>query len=162
MVKDTRILVYAPSVRNSGGRALLESLVELANPNISFYLPAELEILNQNKSNFTCRKGIYNRLRAEATLKKISKDYNLVLMFGNLPPIFSLRCKTCIFIQNKEIFSKGWINFIQRTMLKSLNFNYNSIYVQTHHMKELVSQCLPAKEVDINCFLACEILSYFM
>jgi len=152
MKDNPKILIYAPSIVSSGGRALIEALISLKEPQLIFYLS---EALKQNSlyNYFYCKKGLLNRLKAEIELYKISKDYDLVLTFGNNPPLLKLKCRTFVFIQNKNIFSQGISHFIQRAFHKFLKKNYQIIIVQTAHMKDIVSQYFPNKPIKINSFL---------
>ncbi|TCV83105.1 glycosyl transferase family 1 [Methylomonas methanica] len=92
--------------------------------------------------------SIISRLAAELWLSRTVSADDTVLCFGNLPPLFKLRGRVFVFVQNRYLIDdistdKFPLNvrfrlFIERFWLLKKNGNVNEFIVQTPTMKHLL------------------------
>lgn len=92
---------------------------------------------------------ILSRFMAEYWLFKNAKRGDTVLCFGNLPPIFNLKCRVAVFIQNRYTIQKMTLHgfsFVQKIRILVERFwflsrmaNVNYFIVQTPTMKSYLS-----------------------
>ncbi len=105
---DKRLFIHATNVHVGGGRSLLNSLL--------LSLPAGLPVLAlldqrmsmtgrlpENLQIRRIRPTIWHRLAAEWWLAGSAKQSDAVLCFGNLPPMFRLRGRSIVFVQNRYL-----------------------------------------------------------
>ena len=153
-----RFVIYAVNVHQGGGAALLIPLLSsIGQSQITCmaFLDARL-ILPETPSSkiqiFRIAPNILNRLLAELTLIKTAKAGDVVLSFGNLPPLFKLDAKALLFIQNryliddislKHFYIKTRLRItLERLWLKLFCKNVDTIIVQTPSMQSCVSKHL--------------------
>ncbi|NQT23307.1 MAG: glycosyltransferase, partial [Candidatus Omnitrophica bacterium] len=100
------------------------------------------------------KPSIMQRLKAEWWLARNVRHGDVVLCFGNLPPLFRLRGHTMVFLQNKYLVDRvGLAGFPIKTRLRisveRLWFSWkaahaNKFIVQTSSMKALLESMLGA------------------
>src|SRR4030067_1032423 len=105
------LFIQAMNVHSGGGRSLLLSLLETrqkglhvtavvdSRMDVPECLPDDLLILR-------VKPTILHRLWAEWRLSKKVKAGDVVLCFGNLPPLFRLHGRISLFLQNRYIVEK--------------------------------------------------------
>jgi glycosyltransferase involved in cell wall biosynthesis len=154
-----KFIVYAVNVHRGGGAILLNALLSSINQDdvscIAF-LDRRLKLPENLTANIRVNRvapSIFDRLSAERVLKNSVKDDDVVLCFGNLPPLFKLDAKTTIlFIQNRYLIDNIGLNHfdiksilrisLERLWLKLFCKNIDTIIVQTPSMQSCVSNHL--------------------
>lgn len=157
-INKPKVFVHAPNIHQGGGAVLLNEFLSVIpseqpaivtldkrmalNPNLSLHI----EILRVQTS-------VGNRLMAERWLQKKVEDSDIVICFGNLPPIFRLKGKVSVFLQNRYLVDdyaplcalpiKPRIRLhMERIWLKLFRRHATSFFVQTPSMKRLTEDCL--------------------
>lgn len=115
------------------------------------FLDSRLELPESISANIRVNRvesNILKRLLAELKLKRTTKDDDVVLSFGNLPPLFRLNAKTILFIQNRYLVDNIELKnfrikirlriYIERIWLKWLRKNIDTVIVQTPSMQKCV------------------------
>lgn len=166
-----KIIISAYNVHQGGGKILLLSLLEslnvMSDVEATVLLDKRFVDQNQNDWNFkviSIQPNTTQRLKAESVIKILSEHHDVLLCFGNLPPLYSIKIKTFVFIQNKYLLSKNficWTNTktVVRMTLEKLWFELRKsshyIYlVQTASMK----RAFTSSQGDI---LDCQVLGFF-
>ena len=100
-----------------------------------------------------------SRLKSEFILRKISRTCDLVLCFGNLPPLFKLSCPVFVYVQNRLIVDDyNFCNFnhsarlrltIEKMWLSKLKKNANIFIVQSLSMCNLLKNKLNIKSENV-------------
>jgi glycosyltransferase involved in cell wall biosynthesis len=106
------LFVSAMNVHAGGGRSLLHSMLKSLPPELRVValLDARMPVPDCTHPNFeirAIRPTIRGRMLGEAWLARQVKVDDIVLCFGNLPPLFSLRCKAAVFVQNRYLID--WV-----------------------------------------------------
>lgn len=160
-----RLFIHAPNVHQGGGAVLLTELLCSAPQGVSVIavldermdLPEDLSagVLVQR-----VRPTLARRLTAEIRLAKDVQADDYVLCFGNLPPLFRLRGRVSVFLQNRYLVEpcqslavlplRLQLRLImERTWLISRRANATRYFVQTASMQQLVKARLG---VGAECF----------
>ena len=107
----SRLFVHATNVHAGGGQSLLNALLQSLSADLRVValldtrmaakdtLPNSLEVKRVKPS-------IWKRLSAEWWLARNVEQKDVVLCFGNLPPLFQLRGRTVVFVQNRYLIDK--------------------------------------------------------
>ena len=148
-------VLHAPNIHCGGGLALLKLLIEVL-PDRSHLIvddrcPIPESALTRLQVHWV-KPTLWHRLGAELRLKQIAmKDYQ-VLCFGNLPPLFKLKSKAALFLQNKYLIDavvllgfpiKVRIRILmERLWLKVCRSHIDKIIVQTPSMQKLLKNSL--------------------
>jgi len=147
---NKRLFIHATNVHSGGGRALLNALLQSVPDGIDVIavLDSRMQTQDPTLPRLSIRRvfpSIWQRLKAEWWLSKNTECDDLVLCFGNLPPLFKLKSKATIFLQNRYLVEKGELSvFPFKTRLRvtverawfSLKFsNASAFVVQTPSMK---------------------------
>lgn len=141
------LIIHAPNIHQGGGRALLLPVLEAANglPCIAI-LDARLQLQLKMPPNVVMRvqPTLAGRLIAEWRLKRLSKAGDVVLCFGNLPPLFRISGHVRVFLQNRYLFGQpnlaafGWRTrlrlMVERFWLRFRLKNTIRVFVQTPTM----------------------------
>lgn len=147
------MILYAVNIHVGGGKVLLDEI--LANSHSGdishifiderYPIPANI---SPNIKIFKIKPKFFARLLAEFKLRSVSKASpgEEIRSFTNMPPIFRLRGKTILFLQNALLLpgqltycksSKHKIRtFIECMVLRSFHKNLDEVDVQTNWMKE--------------------------
>lgn len=142
------------NVHSGGGFVLLRALLQAlpgdravvalldARMRTPGHLPANLTTCSINPS-------LWQRLKAEWRLSKKATKHDTVLCFGNLPPIFKLRARTIVFLQNRYLLETVSLSdfslkhrvrlTIERCWLRWLSRNASVFIVQTPAMSRLLA-----------------------
>lgn len=157
--------IQAVNIHQGGGKTLLNVLLKNLPPDykIVLFCDQRMQLPKELPSAVQVRKykpTITQRLCAELNLYKITKKDDLVLCFGSLPPLFRLKSKTIVFIQNRYLVEKKCLNNfsiktrirlnIERIWLK-LNLSHaDSFIVQTSTMRQRLAALIsPTKPKQI-------------
>lgn len=150
----SRIIVHATNIHSGGGGALLTALLRGWPSGMSGVLQVDRRMGIESNSSAqleinTIKPNIINRLKAEWWLRKKVDRGDLVLCFGNLPPLFRLRSKVVLFLQNRyliEPVSLKGLSFknklritVERLWIAWLIRNVQVVLVQTPTMERLLA-----------------------
>lgn len=106
------LIIHAPNIHQGGGRALLVPLLETVEGPCIAILDARLCLPLILPTDFTVMRvapTLMGRLVAEWRLRQLAKAGDVVLCFGNLPPLFCNHGCVKVFLQNRYLF--GWRDF---------------------------------------------------
>jgi glycosyltransferase involved in cell wall biosynthesis len=100
------LIIHAPNIHQGGGKALLLALLgSLKNDTIrQVTLDARLRLDQSLPRDVLVERvppTIAGRLAAEWRLRRAAQADDIVLCFGNLPPLFPLRARVVVYIQNR-------------------------------------------------------------
>jgi len=106
------LIIHAPNVHQGGGRVLLLALLgSLKEGSVrQVILDARLQLdrkLPQDVRVERASPTIVGRLRAEWQLKRLARAGDTILCFGNLPPLFPVRARVIVYIQNRYHVIRG-------------------------------------------------------
>lgn len=106
-----KLFVHATNVHTGGGRSLLHALLQSLSTDLIVValLDARMEIPDQLPRNLEVKRvkpSIWQRLQAEWWLARNVKQNDVVLCFGNLPPLFQLRGRAVVFVQNRYLIDR--------------------------------------------------------
>jgi len=150
MKSFNKLVIHAVNIHQGGGRELLNSLLNT--------FPFQFEIIalldTRMKTQYCIHERLklihfkptlFERFKAERWLKKHVCSEDLVLCFGNLPPIYKLKGCTVVFLQNRYLIENISLNgfsfrvrlrlAIERLWLSMRLWNADEFVVQTPTMK---------------------------
>jgi glycosyltransferase involved in cell wall biosynthesis len=160
------LIIYAPNVHRGGGRVLLLSLLEAAGKHrtVAALLDQRLEITQELSRSMTITRvapTILGRLAGEWTLGHLVRDTDKVLCFGNLPPLFRIRGRVIVFLQNGYLVQRNSFNgfplrvklrlTVERLWLRLRSAHATAIIVQTRSMRQAAEHVL-RRTVEIVAF----------
>jgi len=158
------------NVHVGGGRSLLQALL-LSLPaelHVIALLDARMQIPDNLPTNLEIRKvqpSLKKRMAAEWWLARQVQPRDVVLCFGNLPPLFRLRGLAVVFVQNRYLVDRTSLQgfplktrlrlLIERFWLSSKVGNAHAFIVQTPSMQVLTATVVQrlGKTVDILPFV---------
>lgn len=153
VMQTGKLYVHATNVHQGGGRSLLWSIIQtLAGSTATAYLLDSRMTLPEGMTESTAIKrvspSIWQRMKAERWLVRNATADDTVLCFGNLPPLFKLRARTLVFMQNRYLIDDvGLADFplpvvlrllIERLWLSAKVVHADGFIVQTPTMKRLL------------------------
>lgn len=102
------LIVHATNVHQGGGRSLLAAMLEALpdRVNVTLSLDSRMPLSRGLSERVTVRRAkpsILARFKAEWWLAKHVAEDDVVLCFGNLPPLFRLRGHVVVFVQNRYL-----------------------------------------------------------
>jgi glycosyltransferase involved in cell wall biosynthesis len=153
----TRLVFYAPNIRQGGGATLLAALLSTPVFNVSrvaivderFPIPAETprDVIIRR-----VQPGTFARIKADFGLRTTVLPDDVVICLGNLPPLLRLRGKTVLFLQNRLLVDGGALEgwravarfklYAGRIWLRHRLTNADVMVVQTPTMRRLVKSSL--------------------
>lgn len=158
-----RVIIHAPSIHTGGGRVLLTALLQSTtverkclfhiNENMDgdLYAASKHEIKSFGSS-------LYSRILSEITLLRQAKKEDLVICFGSLLPLFSLKGNIFIFVQNKLVVDKVSLRLfpfkvkvalqVQRIIFNFFLKRNHRILIQSQTMHELMMAHQASIELD--------------
>ncbi len=157
---EGKFILHAPNVHVGGGAILLKALIAaLKAENLTLLADGRMAIDEEDGAALTIRRyppKPASRFQAEKDLRNIAGPGDIVLAFGNLPPIFRNSAKTVLFIQNRYLVDddmpvdafplKSRLRILaERMWLKRRIQNADEIVVQTSTMAALVRKSLDRK-----------------
>ena len=168
-LNQPRLIIQAYNIHIGGGKVLLEALLEdLQNTHLILFLDTRLIIkdlkLKRAELKYVKPK-LFNRIVAEIWMKHNVRKNDIVLCFGNLPPLFKLKGKIYLFLQNRLLlddisfkahdFKTGIRLILERLWLKFFMHNCDEALVQTDTMKEhaILSKLKDKKHIIVCPFL---------
>ena len=147
------LFIHATNVHQGGGRSLLAA--------IFYALPSGMKSILSLDSRMPIPEGmaysvqvkrvkpsIVQRFFAEKWLARSVTSEDIVLCFGNLPPLFELRGHVVVFVQNRYLVDDVKLNgfsfktrlrlWVERLWLSGRMANADEFVVQTPSMKRLL------------------------
>lgn len=111
-----RIIIHAPNIHTGGGATLLTSLLD-AGIEIPILLSVDerykvADTLGEHINVERFAGTISQRFAAERWLKKNARSDDLVLCFGNLPPLFNLESKVAVLLHNKHLIDETFVRHL--------------------------------------------------
>ena len=101
-----RLLIHAPNVHQGGGRRLLTALLSGAPSTVHATVDARLRLppsVSESVIVTRVAPGLVARLAAEWRLRTWARPDDVVLCFGNLPPLFGTPARVVLFLQNRYV-----------------------------------------------------------
>ena len=148
-------ILHAPNIHCGGGLALLKLLIEVLPDRTHLIVDDRCPISECALARLQVHRvkpTLWHRLGAELKLKQITLKNHQVLCFGNLPPLFELKGKTVLFLQNKYLIDavvllglpiKVRIRILmERLWLRVCRSHVDKIIVQTPSMQKLLKNSL--------------------
>jgi glycosyltransferase involved in cell wall biosynthesis len=145
--KIKKVLLHAPNVHIGGGLTLLKEILEtgtllVSSAQLDFRMKEKINVPAKIKVHYV-KPTIFSRFMAERRLYNEVTPDTIVLCFHGLPPLFRLRAKTVVFVQNRLLCEKGPLNqfpfktkirlYVERLWLRKVNPMIRYI-VQTESM----------------------------
>lgn len=153
VMRTGKLYVHATNVHQGGGRSLLCSVIRtLAGATATVCLLDSRMVLPEGTpEGVTIRRvppTLWHRLNAERWLARNATAEDTVLCFGNLPPLFKLRARTLVFVQNRYLIDAAGLGgfplrvrlrlSIERLWLSAMTAHADGFVVQTPTMKRLL------------------------
>ncbi len=148
------MIVYATNIHIGGGKVLLDELLQKRSFGSISTLFCDrryaVPTLDYQLQIFRVNPDLISRMKAEISLKRLAllDTSESILCFGNLPPFFSLKNKTIVYIQNAftvpgSILPKDSLRARLRSIYEKVwfflfNKNASEFWVQTNAMKQLM------------------------
>jgi glycosyltransferase involved in cell wall biosynthesis len=147
------LVIHAPNVHVGGGLVLLAAILDALDGSVpvSLLLHKRLSVPKRFPENISvCRINptLLSRFWCEWRLRGMVSSGDIVLCFGNLPPLFKLRGKVFLFVQNRYLIEKRSLSgfpisaririLIERFWFAWKKKNVNHILVQTPSMQRSI------------------------
>lgn len=158
--------IYAVNVHQGGGRTLLNALLSEATDNTVLFVDNRIKLNSNINSNILINRvkpTLIGRFISELRLLRSVNDDDVVICFGNLPPLFKLRGYTLLYIHNRYLVENVSLGefplriylrlFLERLWLYKKISHVNNIIIQTPTMMRLL-------KAKINNFPSIEILPF--
>jgi len=155
--KSFDYIFYAPGIHTGGGLVLLKEILntkDFANNCRYIYLDERVRAKLSLPDSLKNIIFVKSRLLAEWKLKQSCKTNGTVLCFHGLPPLFLVKGKVIVFLQNRILLeplknNNNSIPILLKKIWLRLNFNTNVKYiVQTPSMLNAAREFL-GKDIDI-------------
>lgn len=149
----SRLFLHATNVHQGGGKALLTAILAAVpkTTHTMAQLDRRMAVSSPLPENLTVefvKPSILQRLRAEWRLAQNSQPHDVILCFGNLPPLFKLAGRVQVFLQNRYLIDDVPLcNFplktrirlwMERLWLYGRMANVDAFIVQTPSMQRLL------------------------
>lgn len=148
-----RLFIHAINVHQGGGRSLLLPIIESlpAGMESILCLDSRMQLPENMRQEIRIRRvrtTVFHRFMAEVWLLNNVAPGDVVLCFGNLPPLFRLRGHAAVFVQNRYLVDAVKLDafplrtqmrlFVERIWLSRKMVNVDEFIVQTPSMKNLL------------------------
>lgn len=164
-----KIFIHAVNVHQGGGQVLLNAIIRVLPKNIPVTLCVDDRMplpdkITPNILIKTVFPSYLKRYLAERWLKGSVKTGDIVLCFGNLPPLFKLNGRVILFIQNRYLVEDEirlrWMEIklkirlcMERIWLFNCLKNVDEVLVQSPSMKRLLKKRMTiAKPINVRPF----------
>ena len=163
-----RMFIHATNVHQGGGRSLLDAILRAIRGEVVLCVDERMSLPIDMKANIQVRRvkpSVLQRFMAEKQLSESVEKNDVVLCFGNLPPLFCLRGHTVVFLQNRYLIEDVSLNAFPlkirlRLAVERMWFSWRLKYadefvVQTPTMKKyLMAKTLGKVQVSVLPFVA--------
>lgn len=160
-----RLFIHANNVHQGGGRSLLLALLHAASGKVDWFATLDTRLKPLGKSIDDARikwvpRSAVQRLASEWWLAKHVREGDVLLCFGNLPPIFRSPGHVIVFVQNRYLIDEVALHdhpvlvkfriFMERWWLAGRAVNVDWFIVQTPCMKSLLeARVAPSRLVAV-------------
>ncbi len=169
-----RLIIHAPNIHQGGGKILLEALLKSGVSHGAIVVSDQrmpLDGVQEGKLLRRVQPTVVARLLAEVWLSRTASADDVILCFGNLPPLFRSPAHVVVFLQNKYLVSDCSLAGlrlstrirlqVERLWFKRFAHNVNKFIVQTPSMKDALDailKTLPVKPGDPS--LTCSVYPF--
>lgn len=151
------LVINAANVHVGGGFELLSAILKHLNGDFQgrLILDARLRLptkFSENVDVHRIKSTVWSRLKNEWHLRKSIGSDDCILCFGNLPPLFKLRGRVLLFLQNRYLIEHRTLRgfpFLHRLRITLERFwlrwgkrNVTHVIVQTPSMRRIVEHNL--------------------
>lgn len=150
-------VLHAPNIHGGGGLTLFKALLSHVPSQACLIIDERLPIPDQELTEFRVyrvKPTIWQRFMAERLLRQLASKGGVVFCFGNLPPLFSLKARVTLLVQNRYLVEPNIIKStpfklrlrlaIESWWLRLFQKNIDKVIVQTPSMKALTSKYVSA------------------
>lgn len=149
-----RLFIHATNVHQGGGRSLLDALLKALPPSFEAFALIDVRMpipkgISKSLQIKKVQPSLIERFKAEQWLADKVMPTDIVLCFGNLPPLFKLHGRTIVFLQNRYLIDQISLSdfslkirarlSMERLWLSSRMANADEFIVQTPTMKNLLA-----------------------
>jgi len=159
-----RLFLHAPNIHVGGGLSLLQAFYGAAESSIDFEqldVRAKANLKPGRAERHWVRPTLFSRLAAEWRLRTRVKADDVVLCFHGLVPLFPLKGRVTVFLQNRILVSSDSLKSYpiktrlrlwgERLMLRSFARRIEKFVVQTPSMAEQVREFLGEENSVVVC-----------
>lgn len=146
----SRLIIVAYNINTGGGKILLMNLIDSLPKRLNCILFLDYRLFdvfkNSNLKIYFIRNNLLSRLVAEIKIFHLSRNNDISLYFGGLPPIFNNSSKKYLYIQNiNNVMLTSLENYplllkiriiLERFWLRFFYINIDKIFVQTNFVKD--------------------------
>lgn len=168
-IKDNSSILYISAFRvnQGGGATLLVNLLETPyDKKTIFLLDTRLDLskvtFGKNVHTRFVSPTIKSRILSELWLSRVTTTNDTILCFANLPPLFTVKAKVVVFLQNRFLIDNstliGFKFFVKlRILVERLWFRLrintvDKFVVQTLSMKALLSRLCDINLITVAAF----------
>ena len=159
-----RLFIHATNVHQGGGRALLGVLLRALSDSTETHVLLDNRMpmpdgMPKNIQVKRVKPSVIERFKAERWLAGNVRPGDVAFCFGNLPPLFKLRGRAVVFIQNRYLIDDVRLDDfpvkirarlgIERLWLSSRIMHADEFIVQTPTMKNLLGGKVQGK-IPVN------------
>lgn len=151
MKRFTKLIIHATNIHQGGGRSLLDALLKAVASKVVLSVDARMPLpagMAKNVKVKRVKPSVVQRILAEKWLATVAEKEDVVLCFGNLPPLFKLRGHVMVFLQNRYLIDDVSLDgfplkaririMVERLWLSRRLANVDEFVVQTPTMKRLL------------------------
>ena len=152
-----KYLIQSNSLHSGGGATLLNSLLGDLDDETFVFIDKRHRLNNPKFRFMEVKPNLVSRLISEYRMRKLSDEGTRNLILTNLPPIFKLRGKTVLMIQNVKLLHFGGDRnygvkvffrlYLERIWLRCFIKNVDRVIVQSRLIENRV-QKLFGKQLD--------------
>ncbi len=161
------LIIHAPNVHQGGGKALLLPLLTAARNQVAVkaLLDERLTLpdgLVNGITNIRVKRSIFGRLAGEWKLRALAGRGDTVLCFGNLPPLFNLKAKVIVFLQNRYLADKVSLRHLPLVARIRILAERFWLSQRVKHAHKVLVQT-PSMQRQAEAFLGCsaEVIPFF-
>lgn len=159
------LIIHAPNIHQGGGRALLIPLLEAVDGSCIAILDSRLHLPTSLPPDLTVMSvspTLTGRLVAEWRLQQLAKAGDVVLCFGNLPPLFRNQGCVSVFLQNRYLFGRrDYSAFRWPVRLRLLAERLWLRFRLTKTMQVFVQTPTMARELALESGIQARVLPFF-
>ena len=167
------LYIQADNVHVGGGRSLLNALIQSKLAEHAYFLldaRMPLNLVSARQFLKTVSPTIIGRLIAQFWLWRNLHSTNTLLCFGNLPPLFNIKGKVVVFVQNRYVIDDVSLEnlsfkvrarlFFERVWFNNRCNKVNEFIVQTPSMKILLKKRLQNLHPELADRIPVKVMSF--
>jgi len=171
-----KIIFFAPNINRGGGKYIFDDIINCGTYKDCIFIvdvrnKIEVEKIKESRI-IIIKPKILSRFYSEFLLWKLSKNYNKVIILGNLPPLLNIKSKVVIFFQNRLILDSKYPrersvrgilkSYVETNWLKFFSKDCYEFIVQTETMKqELQKKIKSNARIEVMGFKTTRMLNSF-